>query len=1079
MRINFIPDEVLKLTDDTDLLGTKPYSDTIFEIVNNCSGSKNIGLFGSWGSGKSTILTTLENLIDKHNAIKTEKIAYFEFDAWKYSKDDFRRSFLIELTKKFSIKTQSKLEKLLYSESSFEDPKQTKFRINWLSLPDWLILALVVFAFVFFFLPIVGMGDRTKALIALITISVSLLTKAASNTVNKYKVVVKENKLVEPERFEAVFDEIISELTTNSTNKVYHWIQKLIGRTKHSKVVIVIDNLDRCDDQNLLLTLNTVKNFLEHQKVIFILPVDEKGISSFLSQKTDNADEYLRKIFHLILRLKAFSNKELTEFTNSINKKYELGLNSSSIRIICQEFTNNPRKVIQFLNNYQSEMWLIKEQSKKDYINGDFIKENLSFFIKLLIIKYEWKNLYDGILYDKTLLNKINDVITNLKPDDDGLYQIEKTKVRLTDTQRNFLFSTQDIHCTKIDPFVLNIDLDKEIPDDIENYIRLGYYEAIANYLDDSNTPFDEKTLIKKIDEVFSDLTYKHQEYEFIALPVLQLLIEFVLDKKQEKFRKLLIENHSEYPFLKSLFKDARLLNLFEKLDFEKVVDGTKWFFDNISSNLFHSFIGYLKTKYLGSSTMDNENDRINYFIDAFKDTGKLSLIKREFSNKLSGKPEGVSSIESLEDYKIASQLISIPTYKSLAKKLNEKESKGKNLTSILCLDYSVNNKKDKTTREHLLKYYINELENYYTTESISEDEYPEYLEFFLWLNKTVDMKVNTKLSDSNRQVLTELNNHFYVNYTEEFKESEFYEIYEAFLQLIQKIIFNTEDFNLISYRTTFFEKYLKLDFSNKLSLKINDILYKDVNRFNVYNYPFAKTLIEHYENKGKDCLPYGNTLLLMLEKSTENKGLSSTEIDQVILRTINVFARYNSKDSISLMFRLKKSVGEQFSNVLNSIEGAVLDSYVKNVKLLKDKWFYGKSVLNYLKTPFENNNAHDYQTFRGRISVVSKNFSVEEQSQFIQELIDYFEDAQMYKWLRLSFKLVPKEVYDVFIKNLMIAHKNKIVGHNDFFEWIAVIPLKQFSKERKQEYVNYISSSEITHKTYKPKMEKAMIHLK
>ncbi|WP_141673361.1 P-loop NTPase fold protein, partial [Allomuricauda sp. CP2A] len=739
MKINFIPDEVLKLTDDTDLLGTKPYSDTIFEIVNNCSGSKNIGLFGSWGSGKSTILTTLENLIDEHNAIKTEKIAYFEFDAWKYSKDDFRRSFLIELTKKFSIKTQSKLEKLLYSESSFENPKQTKFRINWLSLPDWLILALVVFAFVFFFLPTVGMGDRTKALIALITISVSLLTKAASNTVNKYKVVVKENKLVEPERFEAVFDEIISELTTNSTNKVYHWIQKLIGRTKHSKVVIVIDNLDRCDDENLLLTLNTVKNFLEHQKVIFILPVDEKGISSFLSQKTDNADEYLRKIFHLILRLKAFSNKELTEFTNSVNKKYELGLNSSSIRIICQEFTNNPRKVIQFLNNYQSEMWLIKEQSKKGYINGDFIKENLSFFIKLLIIKYEWKNLYDGILYDKTLLNKINDVITNLKPDDGGLYQIEKTKVRLTDTQRNFLFSTQDIHCTKIDPFILNIDLDKEIPDDIENYIRLGYYEAIANYLDDSNTPFDEKTLIKKIDEVFSDLTYKHQEYEFIALPVLQLLIEFVLDKKQEKFRKLLIENHSEYPFLKSLFKDARLLNLFEKLDFEKVVDGTKWFFDNISSNLFHSFIGYLKTKYLGSSTMDNENDRINYFIDAFKDTGKLSLIKREFSNKLSGKPEGVSSIESLKDYKIASQLISIPTYKSLAKKLNEKESKWNYLTSSLCFDYSVNNKKDKITKEHLVRYYLSDLEAYFNAESISQDDYDDYLEHFSRLNKVLD----------------------------------------------------------------------------------------------------------------------------------------------------------------------------------------------------------------------------------------------------------------------------------------------------------------------------------------------------
>ena len=106
MKINFIPDKVLNLTMDKDLLGTRPYSDTIFEIVNNCEGKKNIGLFGSWGSGKSTILTTFENLIVDHNSKeenKNNRIAYFEFDAWKFSQDDFRRSFLIEFTRKFSI----------------------------------------------------------------------------------------------------------------------------------------------------------------------------------------------------------------------------------------------------------------------------------------------------------------------------------------------------------------------------------------------------------------------------------------------------------------------------------------------------------------------------------------------------------------------------------------------------------------------------------------------------------------------------------------------------------------------------------------------------------------------------------------------------------------------------------------------------------------------------------------------------------------------------------------------------------------------------------------------------------------
>lgn len=95
MKINFIPDEVIRLNTENDLLGTKPYSQTIFQIVNKCKGKKNVGLFGSWGSGKSTILMTLEDLIDKHNIERDDnekkinehkKIAYFEFDAWKFSK---------------------------------------------------------------------------------------------------------------------------------------------------------------------------------------------------------------------------------------------------------------------------------------------------------------------------------------------------------------------------------------------------------------------------------------------------------------------------------------------------------------------------------------------------------------------------------------------------------------------------------------------------------------------------------------------------------------------------------------------------------------------------------------------------------------------------------------------------------------------------------------------------------------------------------------------------------------------------------------------------------------------------------
>ncbi len=1083
MEINFIPDKVLKLTDESDLLGTKPYSDTIFEIVNKCEGKKNIGLFGSWGSGKSTILTTLEDLIKERNLKgKNEKIAYFEFDAWKYSKDDFRRSFLIELNSSFKIKSQEKLLKLLYSETSVEDPKQTKFKFNWLNLPNWIILSIAFTSILFYYSPLLSDQQDLKSSIALFTLLLSLLSTAANNTINKYKVVVKQSKIIEPERFEAIFDEIINEITAKpeSSTIIYKWIEKLKCKPEYSKVIVVIDNLDRCDDENLLVTLNTIKNFLEHKKVIFILPVDEKGITAFLSQKTDNADEYLRKIFHLIIRLKEFSNKELFEFTSRINKAYDLDLNPSSIRIICYEFSSNPRKIIQFLNNYQSEMKLIEEQSRMGYIDGEFIKYNLSFFIKLLIIKYEWKGLYDEILYDKNLLNKINEVITNVEPDGNGLYPINRTNVKLSDSQRNFFFGTQEIHCTKIDPFVLNIDLDKDVPDEIENLIRNSIYDEIVNYLNNDEIDFNENKLLQKINEVFSNLTYKHREYSFIALPIIKLLINFILDEKQQKFKDTLIKNQNDYTFLKSLFKDDKIGSLFDKFDFEKLTKTTKWFSDNINDDLFNSFIKHFnKTLFNPSTVIEAENEKIGIFLSTFKGSNKLNQIRKNFSNKLNSKPE-LSKINELKDYSLASRVINPYIFKLMAINLNNEEvdASVKHHIFMICKEYIQNNNEDDVTRKHLINYQLKELEQLYAVEKITEDVYEDYKGYFKTINTLIEnSKTGIELSSTIKAILTDLNSYFYTHYNAAFDEKIHYDIYELFFDFIKNLIFYTKGFNQVSLRTTFFENYLKKNFSKKVSLKLNEILFQDVKKYSVYDYSFSETLIDFYLDSKKGGLPYAKPLIIMLEKSNRDEGLSETQINQIVLRTINLFSIYENQECISYMKRLKKSVGNKVLEILNDGTGVYTDNYVQSVKFLDDKWFYGDAVLNYLKDPLFSSNDGSYSSFKGKLGNLTKIFSIDEQIGFVKELINN-SNNKVYKWLRLSFNILPKKVYDLYLENLIYAHENNLIGNNDFFEWIIEIPKEYFYKNRLKQFVNYLSGLDIKHKTYKPKKEKALEYL-
>lgn len=854
------------------------------------------------------------------------------------------------------------------------------------------------------------------------------------------------------------------------------WIKKFVKKPNYSKVVIVIDNLDRCDDENLLITLNTIKNFLEHKNVIFILPVDENGISAFLSKKTDNADEYLRKIFHLIIRLKEFSKNELLEFTDKINDNYSLGLNNSSIRIICQEFTSNPRKIIQFLNNYQSEVKLIEEQSKLNYVNEKFVQSNIDFFIKLLIIKNEWKTLYNEILYDKKLLNKINNVITNLEPDNDGLYSVDRSNVKLNDTQRNFFFSTQEIHCNNIDPFILNIDLDKDIPDELEDFIRNGNYSSIVEYLGSEDNTLNEYKLIKKIGDVFSSLTFKHREYSFIALPVLKLLMNFVLDEKQDEFKNVLIKKKDEFTFLKSLFKDSKIETLFDKFDFEELTKATKWFSDHVNDDLYKSYINYYKKNIFSSgTTVDKEVDKIDFYFQTF-DKDKIKDVKNDFSKKLLSTPE-MTDIGSLEDYNIAQNVITKTTYRTICRKLkNGAIEKSEYQYSNLCFIYATNNNTDKVAKENLLSYFFNELEEFYKTEDIGENVYADYQSYFDKINSLLNAQTSIELTSTFKEVIENINTHFYLQYDVDFNEDELLDIFTSFFELTKNLIFYTKNFKSIAYRTTYFDDYLKTDYSSKISAKICDILYQDVDKHLVYDYPFSETLILHYEEFKKPNIPYAKPLMLMVEKTNKEKGLSGEEIDRVILRTINLFAIKKREPYISYLKRLKKTAGKSFLEILNKGTGVYNNHYIKSVKLLKDELFYGESIFNFLNSELSKSNG-SFSTFKSNLKEVSNIFTTNEQVSFLQEIIDN-SNSKVYKWLRSSYNILDKKVFDVYLSNLLNSHKTRIVGNNDFFEWIIKIPKEKFYKKQKKQYIEYLKSLDIRHKTYKPKKEKALEYL-
>ena len=59
-EFNYIIDKHIDLKKD-DLLGTKSYADTLKKIIDGVDPPFTIGLFGGWGTGKSSIIKSIED----------------------------------------------------------------------------------------------------------------------------------------------------------------------------------------------------------------------------------------------------------------------------------------------------------------------------------------------------------------------------------------------------------------------------------------------------------------------------------------------------------------------------------------------------------------------------------------------------------------------------------------------------------------------------------------------------------------------------------------------------------------------------------------------------------------------------------------------------------------------------------------------------------------------------------------------------------------------------------------------------------------------------------------------------------
>lgn len=407
-RISFIPDEELTLqkraegVEGNDLLNTLTYVDALVHCVNNAPSNKTftIGLFGEWGSGKSSIVKTAIDRIVNDAKEKRENVAAITYDSWKYSGDSFRRMFLHELRKNLGYE-KTELMQRFYTSETRDTKIETKVsgkRILVISLYAVFSLIAIITAGALY-----GLKAIAPSAILLLSFGLSLYTFIF----NTLRVSISKPLLFAPEQFEECYHEILSKAMKhhNWTQSILKWVTGGKYNKELSKLIIVIDNVDRCQPSVTYSLLSDIKTFLgDSQDVIFIVPVDVKAIRKHIINntketlgQTQDADEFLRKIFNVSIWIKAFQNDEMYDFTQKLNLRYSLGLNPTSVSVISREYATNPRRIIQLLNNLSIEL---------THFDSEFRKDHESIICLIAIIREEYpKTLMEVVKNPKQLFN--------------------------------------------------------------------------------------------------------------------------------------------------------------------------------------------------------------------------------------------------------------------------------------------------------------------------------------------------------------------------------------------------------------------------------------------------------------------------------------------------------------------------------------------------------------------------------------------------------------------------------------------------------------------------------------------------
>jgi len=351
---------VLDLPARNPALGFDSVAAALAKIVRTSEPQFAVGIFGGWGTGKSTLMEEIKRGFDQH-----PEVAVVEFNAWRYEREPH---LVVPLL----------------------DTVRATFAARAAATTD------------------VGERERVQGLARRIGRVVRGLARATSVDVGLPGATVGVD-------VGKALDEILGSATDAgaSPQSVYYAaFQELrsafedLSNANVSRVVVFVDDLDRCLPEQALTVLESMKLFFDLPGFVFVVGLDERVVEAAVRTKFTRGDddehlrqveqEYLKKIFQVPYTIPSMAPGQLDELLDWLERHGGLGQEQVGdlhdrvrryLSWVAPEGRINPREAKRFINAYTLSR-MIQPKLERDPILA----------LQAMDFRPEWQALYHDVV---------------------------------------------------------------------------------------------------------------------------------------------------------------------------------------------------------------------------------------------------------------------------------------------------------------------------------------------------------------------------------------------------------------------------------------------------------------------------------------------------------------------------------------------------------------------------------------------------------------------------------------------------------------------------------------------------------